>query len=43
MIDVLCNIICHIGLAVLVLTLILACVALVGGIVNLIKIFKEDV
>ena len=43
MIDVLWNIIDCIGLVSFVLFGILFCVALVGSIVKLIKIFKEDV
>ena len=42
MIDVLWNIVCCTGLVALALIGILLCVALVGGIVKLIKIFKED-
>lgn len=43
MIDVLWNIVCYIGLVALSLIGILFCVALVGSIVKLIKIFKENV
>ena len=43
MIDVLWNVVGCIGLVALTLIGILLCVALVGGIVKLIKIFKEDV
>lgn len=43
MIDVLWNIVSCIGLVVLALIGILFCVALVGNIVKLIKIFKENV
>lgn len=42
MIDVLLNIVCCIGLVALALIGILLCVALVGSIVKLIKIFKEN-
>lgn len=43
MIDVLLNIIRCVGLIVLALMWIIACVGLIGGIVKLIQIFKEDV
>ena len=43
MIDVLWNIVCCTGLIALTLIGILLCVALVGGIVKLIQIFKEDI
>ncbi len=43
MIDVLWNIVCCTGLIALTLIGILLCVALVGSIVKLITIFKEDV
>ena len=42
MIDVLWNIVDYIGLISFVLLGILLCVAIVGSIVKLIKIFKED-
>lgn len=42
MIDVLWNIVCYIGLVALSLIGILLCVALVGSIVKLIQIFKEN-
>lgn len=42
MIDVLLNIVCCIGLVALALIGILLCVALVGSIVKLIKIFKDN-
>lgn len=43
MIDVLWNIVDCIGLVSIALLGILLCVALVGGIVKLIKIFKENI
>lgn len=43
MIDVLWNIVYYIGLVALALIGILLCVALVGSIMKLIKIFKENV
>lgn len=43
MIDVLWNIVACIGLVSIALLGILLCVALVGGIVKLIKIFKENI
>ena len=43
MIDILWNIVCCVGLIALTLMLIMACIGLIGGIVKLIKIFKEDV
>ena len=42
MIDVLWNIVCCIGFVALAMIGILLCVALIGSIVKLIKIFKED-
>ena len=42
MIDVLWNIVCCIGLIVLILMLIMACVGLIGGIIRLIQIVKEN-
>ena len=42
MIDVLLNIVCCIGLVALALIGILLCVVLVGSIVKLIKIFKDN-
>ena len=43
MIDILWNVVCYIGLVALALIGILLCVALIGCIVKLIKIFKENV
>lgn len=42
MIDILWNVVCYIGLVALALIGILLCVALIGCIVKLIKIFKEN-
>lgn len=42
MIDVLWNVVAYIGLVALGLIGVLLCIALVGSIVKLIKIFKED-
>ena len=42
MIDVLWNIVCCIGLVALALVFIMACVGLVGGIIKLIQIVKEN-
>ncbi len=43
MIDMLWNIVCCIGLVVLALVFIMACVGLVGGIIRLIQIIKENI
>lgn len=43
MIDVLWNVVCFIGYVAFALIGILLCVALVGCIVKLIKIFKENI
>lgn len=42
MIDVLWNIVCCIGLVALALIFIMACVGLIGGIIRLIQIVKEN-
>lgn len=42
MIDMLWNIVCCIGLVALALIFIMACVGLIGRIIRLIKIFKEN-
>ena len=43
MIDVLWNIVAYVGLVALALMLVMACIGLIGGIIKLIQIFKEDV
>lgn len=41
MIDLLWRIVACVGLVALILVLVMACVALIGGIIKLIQIFKE--